>query len=174
MRIQLMFRLEYLNHLHNFIFSVSISHLVGSAINAQWGSLARGPDPTKFYEECEKEMVKRPEVDQKSLKGYEKTALYDPMREAFINDGKAIGLDLKLTSPDVGKWGFKLENVRSGERRCKIKLWHGGNDESTPVAMAEQIVGELRKVVEDQGHVGISIHYADVVLKDILSKVNVG
>ncbi|KAH6662579.1 Alpha/Beta hydrolase protein [Halenospora varia] len=175
----------YVPHIHAPFFlkgfqqlvSGGASKLAGSAMNSQWGTMARDPDPAKFYATSEKEMANRPEVDKQSLKGVERIALFDPMREAFRVDGKGVGLDIRLGSPDVGKWGFQLEEVVTGPGKVQLKLWHGGLDTAVTPALAGETASKLRcelQIFDDMGHVGIPILKGEIVLKDTLVKMHVG
>jgi len=153
------------------LMTSGLSHLAGSSMNSQWGELARSSDPTKFYEACMKEMPARPEVEQRALKGLERIALFDPMREAFRVDGKGIGLELKVQAAD---WGFSLDDVDCAGGR--VKLWHGAKDVNVPVERARKAMGSLAgaelQVIEDEGHVGILIHHGESALRFLAQKTS--
>lgn len=153
------------------LMTSGLSKLAGSSMNSQWGDLARNPDPTAFYAACEKEMSRRPEVEQRALQGFERIALFDPMREAFSRDGRGVGLEIKL---QANEWGFELNEIDCGGGR--VKLWHGGLDVNMLVDQAKRAIGEMAgaelRVFEDQGHVGVLIHHGGEVLTHAVSMVS--
>lgn len=153
------------------LMTSGLSKLAGSWMNSQWGDLGRNPDPTAFYAACEKEMPARPEIEQRALRGVEKIALFDPMREAFRVDGKGVGLECKL---QANEWGFDLDGIDCAGGR--VKLWHGALDVNVQVGQARKAVGkmpgaELRSF-EDQGHVGVLTQHGEEVLRHVVSKLS--
>ncbi|KAH9211781.1 Alpha/Beta hydrolase protein [Leptodontidium sp. 2 PMI_412] len=152
------------------VMTSGLSHLAGSWLNSHWGDLARSPDPEPFYAACMKEMPNRPELEQKALKGVEKIALFDPMRESFRVDGKGSGLEFKLQAAD---WGFQLHEIDCAGGR--LKMWHGAKDVNVPMEQVNKVVGMLGgselKVIEGEGHYGIFIHHGEEALRCLAPKL---
>jgi pimeloyl-ACP methyl ester carboxylesterase len=154
--------------------TTGITRLAGSSMEKQWGALARNPDPTGFYEAGMKHMSRRPENDRKALQGYEKIFVFDPMIQAFIVDGRGVGLEMKLQALE---WGFDLMDIRCGGNCVKLSVWHGVDDGlvalSTAKKAAGSMVGAEFQPLENQGHCGVLIFYSEAILKHALDRMGV-
>jgi pimeloyl-ACP methyl ester carboxylesterase len=70
--------------------------------------------------------------------------------EAVRNGGKGISFDFGILTRD---WGFPLEKIQT-----PISMWHGAEDDLTPVALARYISEHIPdcaiKIVPGAGHAG--------------------
>jgi pimeloyl-ACP methyl ester carboxylesterase len=151
------------------VLNAGISHAIGSAINFQFGRLAREADPRAFYEECEKDMKLRPEIERTALQGVEKLLLWEPMREALRPDvtGKAFEWEMKL---QTGKWGFELNE---GCDWSRVTVWHGSADPNVPIDNVMLAVDKMRcelKLLQGQGHAGVLVYYGKTIMEHALQK----
>lgn len=152
------------------LMTSGLSKLAGSSMNSQWGDLGRNADPTAFYAACEKEMPSRPEIEQTALRGCEKIALFDPLREAFRVDGKGVGLEIKLQAND---WGFELDEIDCAGGR--VKFWHGVLDVNVPVDQARKAVAKMPGAelhsFENEGHFGVLTRHGEEVLQHAVGRL---
>lgn len=154
-----------------------LSKGIGSGLENDWGDLARAADPTPYYQQQEKEMKKRPEVERTTLAGYERIMLWDPAKEAFRVDGKGVGQDLLLQT-EYKKWGFEFHEINGNKFRGGIKVWHGAQDELIVPKLAQEAVSQMTGVnfelVSGQGHFGLPVHQGPAILKHIASRMHSG
>jgi pimeloyl-ACP methyl ester carboxylesterase len=148
-------------------------HLASASLNSQFGSLARDPDPTKFYAACRKDLQMRPAIERTAMEGIEQVVLWDPMREAMrgavkgSGEGKELVLEMKL---QVGHWRLGL--TRGGWEN--VTLWQGGQDELCPLACVSTAEMKMRcqlKVLEGQGHIGVLVYFGRAILENSLTKL---
>lgn len=68
-------------------------------------------------------------------------------------------------------WGFELKDIP-----MPITLWHGGQDEVVPVAMAYQLADELKSsclhIMPDDGHFSLPVLHAEKILHQLTLKRN--
>jgi pimeloyl-ACP methyl ester carboxylesterase len=65
-------------------------------------------------------------------------------------------------------WGFRLEDIQT-----EVHIWHGDEDWSTPVAMAQAmadaILNSRLTILPGEGHFLLFRHW-DKILKDLLGR----
>ena len=68
-------------------------------------------------------------------------------------------------------WGFELKDIP-----MPVNLWHGGQDEVVPVAMAYQLADELKRsslhIMPDDGHFSLPGLHAEKILQQLTLKRN--
>ncbi|KAF4981250.1 hypothetical protein FDECE_17723 [Fusarium decemcellulare] len=132
--------------------------LVAAGLDFGIGKAARDKDhPEAYAAALAKSFESRPAMDRdvwRQNKNGFKDMMLENLREALKDGSTGAAHDAKVYG---GDWGFSLSDVKVDEN--KLLIWHGGQDQNVPFAMAEKagalLSGCQFKAFPDDAHVSL-------------------
>jgi pimeloyl-ACP methyl ester carboxylesterase len=114
-------------------------------------------NPEKYYQKnlaqlspADQEILRRPEIKSLLMKSWSegtRRGIRGFTREGII-----------FSNP----WGFQLEDIR-----VKVHIWHGNQDTSTPITMAQYIASRIPHgqltIIPDKGHFLLFDHWEEIL-----------
>ncbi len=90
---------------------------------------------------------------------------FESSRRAWRASVKGVIADAEIFAQP---WGFSLEEIQT-----PVRLWHGTNDRTFSIRLAEEIAQRLPncvlKIIPDSGHYSLAIRHIEEILRDLIS-----